>query len=100
MTGRRSRRRLRLPNILRSFMQSGDCMTLWCHRQSRPMLASSCGQPTSRLKPMTARSGKSGEPYVVHPIEVGIILAGMQLDAETVAAGLLHDVVEDSGISL
>src|SRR4051794_25023457 len=43
---------------------------------------------------------KSGEPYVVHPIEVAIILAGMQLDAETVAAGLLHDVVEDSGVSL
>ncbi|MEZ4495627.1 MAG: HD domain-containing protein [Thermomicrobiales bacterium] len=43
---------------------------------------------------------KSGEPYIVHPIEVAILLAGMDLDAETIAAGLLHDVVEDAGITV
>ena len=42
---------------------------------------------------------KSGEPYVVHPIEVAIILARMRLDTETIAAALLHDVVEDSGVT-
>ncbi|HEX5497742.1 MAG TPA: HD domain-containing protein, partial [Thermomicrobiales bacterium] len=43
---------------------------------------------------------KSGEPYVVHPIEAATILARMQLDPETVAAGLLHDAVEDTTCTL
>ena len=38
----------------------------------------------------------SGEPYLVHPMEVADILADMKLDAVCVAAGLLHDVVEDT----
>jgi len=42
---------------------------------------------------------KSGEPYVVHPIEVAVILARMQLDGETLAAGLLHDTVEDTDVT-
>jgi GTP diphosphokinase / guanosine-3',5'-bis(diphosphate) 3'-diphosphatase len=38
---------------------------------------------------------KSGEPYITHPLEVAYILAEMHMDAETLAAALLHDVVED-----
>lgn len=39
---------------------------------------------------------KSGEPYIIHPLCVSIILADLELDKETIAAGLLHDVVEDT----
>jgi len=43
---------------------------------------------------------KSGEPYLEHPLQTALILADYQLDANTLAAALLHDVPEDCGISL
>ncbi len=42
----------------------------------------------------------SGEPYINHPLNVAFILANLELDVVTISAGLLHDVVEDTGITL
>jgi len=42
---------------------------------------------------------KSGEPYMVHPLWVAIILADLEMDKETIAAGILHDVVEDTDMT-
>lgn len=39
---------------------------------------------------------KSGEPYIIHPLYVAIILADLEMDKETITAGILHDVVEDT----
>jgi guanosine-3',5'-bis(diphosphate) 3'-pyrophosphohydrolase len=41
----------------------------------------------------------SGEPYVLHPLEVALVLAEMKLDATAIAAGLLHDAVEDTPVT-
>lgn len=42
----------------------------------------------------------SGEPYVTHPIEVAVILVELGMDTESICAGLLHDVVEDTDLEL
>ena len=43
---------------------------------------------------------KSGEPYIIHPLCVAIILADLEMDKETIVAGMLHDVVEDTVMTL
>ncbi len=42
---------------------------------------------------------KSGEPYIIHPLSVAIILAELEMDKETIMAGLLHDVLEDTSVT-
>jgi (p)ppGpp synthase/HD superfamily hydrolase len=46
------------------------------------------------------RKGQDGIPYVVHPLHVGLLLSRHGFDGDVVAAGILHDVVEDSDIGL
>lgn len=41
----------------------------------------------------------SGEPFVIHPLQVAYILAEMEMDTATVVAGMLHDTVEDSSFT-
>ena len=43
---------------------------------------------------------KSGEPYIAHPLEAALFLSDLRLDAHTIIAALLHDVVEDCGVTL
>lgn len=43
---------------------------------------------------------KSGEPYIFHPLQVAAILADLKMDTSTIMAALLHDVVEDTGVTL
>ena len=41
---------------------------------------------------------KSGEPYIVHPMITAMILAELKADKETIAAGILHDIIEDTDV--
>ncbi len=48
----------------------------------------------------TGQMRKSGEPYLIHPVRVATTIAGLGLDAESIASGLLHDSVEDSELTV
>src|SRR6201984_1687165 len=48
----------------------------------------------------TGQSRASGEPYLVHPLEVALVLAEMKMDPVAGAAGLLHDSVEDTSVTI
>src|ERR1700689_4402463 len=52
------------------------------------------------LKNHEGQSRASGEPYLVHPLEVALVLAEMKMDPVAIAAGLLHDSVEDSSVTM
>src|SRR3954469_8916061 len=52
------------------------------------------------LQHHAGQSRASGEPYVVHPVGVATILAEMKLDPNAIAAGLLHDLVEDTSVTI
>ena len=51
------------------------------------------------LEHHSGQTRATGEPYLVHPLEVAIILAEMRLDTTSIAAGLLHDSVEDTSVT-
>src|SRR5437588_12655461 len=52
------------------------------------------------LKVHTGQSRASGEPYLVHPLEVACVLAEMKMDPISIVAGLLHDSVEDTSVTI
>jgi GTP diphosphokinase / guanosine-3',5'-bis(diphosphate) 3'-diphosphatase len=52
------------------------------------------------LKHHEGQSRASGEPYLVHPLEVALVLAEMKMDPAAIAAGLLHDSVEDTSVTI
>jgi guanosine-3',5'-bis(diphosphate) 3'-pyrophosphohydrolase len=52
------------------------------------------------LKHHAGQSRASGEPYLVHPLEVALVLTEMKMDSVAVAAGLLHDSVEDTSVTI
>ena len=52
------------------------------------------------LKHHEGQTRASGEPYLVHPLEVALVLAEMKMDPAAVAAGLLHDSVEDTSVTI
>ena len=51
------------------------------------------------LQHHTGQTRATGEPYLIHPLEVAIVLAEMKLDPSAIAAGLLHDAVEDTSVT-
>src|SRR6266853_3822876 len=52
------------------------------------------------LRHHEGQSRASGEPYLVHPLEVALVLAEMKMDPVAIAAGLLHDSVEDTSVTI
>src|SRR5512136_2158809 len=52
------------------------------------------------LRNHTGQTRATGEPYLIHPLEVAIVLAEMKLDPGAIAAGLLHDAVEDTSVTI
>ncbi len=69
--------------------------------QRRTSKSSSSRAPSA--SPRTAHEGqqrRSGEPFITHPVGVATICAGLRLDEQTIAAALLHDVVEDTDVEL
>ena len=55
--------------------------------------------PTGTLSNATRQLRQSGDPYITHPLAVANILADMRLDHESLMAALLHDVIEDTGVT-
>src|SRR5512141_222246 len=52
------------------------------------------------LRYHTGQTRASGEPYLIHPLEVACVLAEIKLDPIAIAAGLLHDLVEDTAVTI
>ncbi|MCO7219568.1 bifunctional (p)ppGpp synthetase/guanosine-3',5'-bis(diphosphate) 3'-pyrophosphohydrolase, partial [Klenkia sp. PcliD-1-E] len=72
------------------------------HRQSHPKADLALLQRAYDVAEAAhaAQKRKSGDPYITHPLAVATVLAGLGMDTTTLVAALLHDTVEDTGVSL
>ncbi len=72
------------------------------HRQSHPKADLALLQRSYDVAESAhaAQKRKSGDPYITHPLAVATILAGLGMDTTTLVAALLHDTVEDTGVTL
>ncbi len=75
-----------LRNILKKYLEDSDLELIY----RAYLLAAEAHAEQTRV---------SGEPYICHPLAVAMILAEMEMDADSIAAALLHDVVEDTAVS-
>jgi (p)ppGpp synthase/HD superfamily hydrolase len=82
----------RLPSRLREAVEP--------HREQAGRGGDRSGRTRSPRRRIVARSGRPGDSYIVHTTEVARILAELHLDTVSVAAGLIHDTVEDTSRTL
>ena len=83
---------------------SARCSSRWrrCTGRATPRPTWCCcsGPTTSPRRAHAGQKRKSGDPYITHPLAVATILAGLGMDTTTLVAALLHDTVEDTGVTL
>ena len=84
------------PEVIADANQFLTEQTLYLKPDERALLRNAFLFAEIAHRPQTRRSG---EPYITHPLAVASILTQWKLDAQALAAALLHDVMEDSGIS-
>ena len=80
----------------RKSRSSPDTSAITCRRL---ISRSSSARSSSPTRPIAGQFRKSGEPYITHPLAVASILSQWRLDAQGLAAALLHDVMEDTAIT-
>src|SRR3989344_4155553 len=101
--------KLGVPLLQMGFQEYYRCMTATTPRPLAEILAAMTGKSDADIALVTKayefsrdahkdQKRYSGDPYFTHPAEVGFLLATAGLGAEAIAAGLLHDTIEDAGV--
>ena len=97
------RDRWRLPHLPARFLTKPPSIAAsnFCFAASRPIVPVKMSTLIRKawefcVKHHEGQMRASGEPYIIHPLEVAEVLAEMKMDATSIAAGLLHDSVEDT----
>ncbi|WP_374297667.1 bifunctional (p)ppGpp synthetase/guanosine-3',5'-bis(diphosphate) 3'-pyrophosphohydrolase [Sphingomonas sp.] len=88
---------LRTPAAINPGVELADQVTAYDPRADRRLIEAAYALAAEAHAPQRR---EDGQPYIVHPLAVAEILIGYRLDAATVATALLHDTVEDTGVTL